>query len=552
MTVQSAASRNSYTASGGTTFAYTFLAQQSTDLAVYDAGTLVATSAYTVTGTGSATGGSVIFTVAPTAGHSIIILSAAAYTQGADLVDNDPFAAATMEGALDRNTILSKQLKEITDRAPKFIPTSSTSGITFPEPLANYYVGWNAAGSDLENKAVVATSGTVTVPAFTAGSVVFASAAATLSQDNASFFWDSVLRRLGLGTAVPSAFRVTATTTGTDGGLLAIINGAAGGIGVEALSASTTSPAVVGGATAYYGGLFYNITDLGSDLANANAIGLVGQSVYSNAGYMQQGAVSGPGSTLARNNVYPAFYVTRVVSNLNGFNYTAPLLRLDDTTASTGILMDARRQNTCVMYLMANGRAAFGTAQQPTASINFEFDPPDVNGAFIIYNSAMAADGGSIPLMLAGRNAAGTIGNVSLEAVTDTGVLTRPDLVVRVGGTSQVAFGTELMRFTCDRNVKIGGSAKRATTEGTFKLDIFNGTAPVGTLANGISLYATAGELRVMDSGGTATLLSPHDEQGEWVFDSTDTATGRRLLIQMERMMKRLNAHFGWDYVKES
>lgn len=120
MTVQSAASRNSYTASGGTTFPYTFLCLLSTDLAVYDNTTLVATSAYTVTNTGAAGGGNVVFGVAPTSGHTIIILSAAAYTQGLDLVENDPLPAASTETAFDRNTILSKQLKEITDRALKF------------------------------------------------------------------------------------------------------------------------------------------------------------------------------------------------------------------------------------------------------------------------------------------------------------------------------------------------------------------------------------------------------------------------------------------------
>ena len=129
MTVQSAASRNVYIASGGATFSYTFLCQTSTDLAVYDNSVLQPTSAYTVTGVGAAGGGSVVFTIAPTVGHTIVILSMAAYTQGVDLVENDPFNANTVEGAFDRNTILAKQLKEITDRAPKFDVFACDSGI---------------------------------------------------------------------------------------------------------------------------------------------------------------------------------------------------------------------------------------------------------------------------------------------------------------------------------------------------------------------------------------------------------------------------------------
>ncbi len=99
-------------------------------------------------------------------------------------------------------------------------------------------------------------------------------------------------------------------------------------------------------------------------------------------------------------------------------------------------------------------------------------------------------------------------------------------------------------------NVKIGGSASRATTEGAKYLDIFDGTAPVGTLANGISLYSTSGELRVMDAAGNATLLSPHDRNGYWIYDSV-SPTGRRLRIDMERMVRAINEKFGWDFIKE-
>lgn len=101
-------------------------------------------------------------------------------------------------------------------------------------------------------------------------------------------------------------------------------------------------------------------------------------------------------------------------------------------------------------------------------------------------------------------------------------------------------------------NLKIGGTAARATTAGTNHLSIFNGTAPVGTLANGISIYSSAGEAYVIDAAGNATLFSPHDsETNEWIFDSTYTPTGKRLRIRMEAMMKAINDHFGWDFIEE-
>ena len=102
-------------------------------------------------------------------------------------------------------------------------------------------------------------------------------------------------------------------------------------------------------------------------------------------------------------------------------------------------------------------------------------------------------------------------------------------------------------------NLKIGGTASRATTPGTNQLVLFNGTAPVGTLVNGCSIYSTSGEMRVMDASGNATLISPHDsETNEWVYDSVDTRTGRRLRVDMEKLVKFLDDYFGTDFVQET
>lgn len=111
---------------------------------------------------------------------------------------------------------------------------------------------------------------------------------------------------------------------------------------------------------------------------------------------------------------------------------------------------------------------------------------------------------------------------------------------------------TERMRIDFSGNVKIGGTADRATTAGAAHLDIFNGTAPAGTLANGISIYSSSGEAYVMDAAGNATLFSPHDrETNEWIFDSTDTRTGKRLKINVERLLRFINDHFGLDCVHD-
>ena len=53
-------------------------------------------------------------------------------------------------------------------------------------------------------------------------------------------------------------------------------------------------------------------------------------------------------------------------------------------------------------------------------------------------------------------------------------------------------------------NLKIGAVTARGTTAGTNHLSIFNGTAPAGTLTNGITLYSASGDFNFMDAAGNA------------------------------------------------
>lgn len=129
------------------------------------------------------------------------------------------------------------------------------------------------------------------------------------------------------------------------------------------------------------------------------------------------------------------------------------------------------------------------------------------------------------------------------------------DLYIWNVENSFLSFGTnntEKARVTAGGNFKIGGTAERATTTGTNHLDIYNGTAPVGTLTNGISIYSSSGEAYVMDAAGNATLFSPHDATtNEWIFKSKHTPTGKVLKIDVEKMLRFINDHFGLDMVHE-
>jgi len=111
---------------------------------------------------------------------------------------------------------------------------------------------------------------------------------------------------------------------------------------------------------------------------------------------------------------------------------------------------------------------------------------------------------------------------------------------------------SERMRLDSSGNLGLGGAAARATTAGSAIFNIFNGTAPVGTLANGISLYSSSGEAYVMDAAGNATLFSPHDrDTNEWIFRSKHTPSGKVLKIDVERLLRFVNDHFGLDAVQE-
>ena len=63
---------------------------------------------------------------------------------------------------------------------------------------------------------------------------------------------------------------------------------------------------------------------------------------------------------------------------------------------------------------------------------------------------------------------------------------------------------TERARITSVGNFSLGTHADRGTTVGTNAIQIFNGTAPAGTLTNGVSLYSSSGDLRFMDAAGNA------------------------------------------------
>lgn len=73
-------------------------------------------STYTVTGAGSATGGSVTFTVAPAAGVKVMLLRRPEASQLVDFVNGQTILEGTLDNALDRLTMLVQYLLRLSER----------------------------------------------------------------------------------------------------------------------------------------------------------------------------------------------------------------------------------------------------------------------------------------------------------------------------------------------------------------------------------------------------------------------------------------------------
>ena len=106
MTISTTTIKNSYSGDGSQdTFAYTFKISADADMQVIIRASTgsetvkTLTTHYTVTGAGVATGGNVVFTSGniPADTETVVLRRKTTQTQTLDLVENDPFAADSVE-----------------------------------------------------------------------------------------------------------------------------------------------------------------------------------------------------------------------------------------------------------------------------------------------------------------------------------------------------------------------------------------------------------------------------------------------------------------------
>nr|ADD96030.1 hypothetical protein [uncultured organism MedDCM-OCT-S04-C369] len=140
MTISSTTVKNSYSGNGTLdTFNYTFKIFADADIQVIirDASATetvkTLTTHYTITGAGSASGGTIVFTAGniPTATETVVIRRASPQTQAIDYIANDPFPAESHEEGLDRSMMAIQQLQEEVDRSIKLSRTNTMNSTEF-------------------------------------------------------------------------------------------------------------------------------------------------------------------------------------------------------------------------------------------------------------------------------------------------------------------------------------------------------------------------------------------------------------------------------------
>ena len=115
MTIQTAAVRQNYIGDGASTvFPIPFEFYTAADIGVYGAGARIA-SGYTISG-GNDLPGAYTFLAAPAVGAAVLLILDPAITQLTEFVDGVAFESATIEQAYDRETMVSKRLRDLIAR----------------------------------------------------------------------------------------------------------------------------------------------------------------------------------------------------------------------------------------------------------------------------------------------------------------------------------------------------------------------------------------------------------------------------------------------------
>lgn len=168
MPVEAGTSEFTYLGDGVTkTFPFPSRFFTSDDLSVGLNNVEQSSSTYTVTGAGSATGGSVTFTVAPAAGVEVLLLRRAEASQLVDFVNGQTILEGTLDNALDRLTMLVQYLLRLSGRTVRISDLDISLDMTLPAKAdrVSKLFGFDANGKPVMVVPIPADNGVATFDA---------------------------------------------------------------------------------------------------------------------------------------------------------------------------------------------------------------------------------------------------------------------------------------------------------------------------------------------------------------------------------------------------
>jgi hypothetical protein len=292
---------------------------------------------------------------------------------------------------------------------------------------------------------VATTNGGTGLTSFTSGGVVFASSSSVLATGSALTFNGT---NLGLGVTPSAWVTAKAFQVGSFGSL------ASGAAGVD---------------TQLGNNCFYDGTNWKYIASQEAARMQINRNVFA----WFNAAAGTAGDTISFTQA-----MTLDASGRLGIGTSSPSGKLHVIGSGTQILMEPSLGSGDTEIMIGRGFSLSGT--------------PAIVGTKSFVNCAFEGSD---------DNAYSAFGYVTTAVGTRSQIATAFYIETKSAGSSTPA---ERARIDAVGNVLVGGTAARGTTVGAAHLDLFNGTAPAGTLTNGVSLYSDSGDLKFMNAAGDA------------------------------------------------
>lgn len=261
--------------------------------------------------------------------------------------------------------------------------------------------------------------------------------------------------------------------------------------------------------------------------------------------YLAEPNITATGTVTAAATLYIAGAPTEGGTSNNAIHVAAGTCLMQGATFGGTVVLGAQQLSLSTGNVTFSGAGYIAMGANPSASGYIRL----LNTGVIAWRNA--ANNADISALQVDANDDVTVGadlqmggNTVLGATGAAGDLTLSSTLNATKGCVTIPDGQE--------GFKVGGTTNHATA-GTNILTIFNGTAPVGVHAgNAASFYCdlvgAVYEMFVMDSGGTATQISPHDNDGYFYLNSYSPNRGRTIRVHVERMLKAIAEKFPGEF----